>query len=498
MKRKKTINWPEFIWTAMAALWLALFPLWQDGSYTRITRAKWTGMLVFTGICILTAIVTGIAMGKRRTPFRPRVFTLSHYFAAAYFFWVLLSALFGSWADSLNDQGQPAVWFGALRYEGCITQLCYGIIFLVMSLSSVRQKPWLDAVAVSLILYCIIVALQYNGANPLGLFPGDLRFPTFFEFQGTMGNTNMVSAYLSLVVPLLAMGYVQNGRIFWLAACLPGSLLMACLEVQSGMIALGFLLVLLAAILLHDPQIRPRAVYAITGILSALLLRQAICLPWIDSGDTGIRILKLLPVLMVIAAGYGIHRLAVRWHGGWHASWILLAVLFAALAMLIAVTFLPVPKEAGGLWELHEVLLGRPQDQFGTWRLGLWRYTLDLSRESPVFGTGPDTFYYAMAAYMHHHRIHLTEVYDTPHNILLGILSGSGWPALILFLGLLFTALRNAWRHSSQPGMLACGAAICCYMVQGLFTFSICFVSPMFFALLGMVCCQAGETTGRK
>ena len=36
--------------TLLGALWLAFFPLWQDGSYTRITRAKWVGMLWLSGM----------------------------------------------------------------------------------------------------------------------------------------------------------------------------------------------------------------------------------------------------------------------------------------------------------------------------------------------------------------------------------------------------------------------------------------------------------------
>ena len=41
------------VWTALAAAWLAVFPLWQTGSYTCITRAKWEGMLLLTGATLL-------------------------------------------------------------------------------------------------------------------------------------------------------------------------------------------------------------------------------------------------------------------------------------------------------------------------------------------------------------------------------------------------------------------------------------------------------------
>ncbi len=448
-------------------------------------KMEWNGMMLFAAVGLAAVIWMAVKRGKTRQFSK---ITLSQGIALGYFLWVLLSAFFGSWADAVNNQGQPAVWFGALRYEGGLTQLCYGLVFLTMTLAAVEHKPFFNAVAGSLILYCAIVAIQYTGANPLGLFPPGLGFPGFFEFQGTLGNTNMVSAYLSMVIPLLTVGYVLYDGGFWLGAALAGTVLMACVEVQSGMLALIFLMALLVAVILCAPALRHRAVTALTGLAAAVLLRRAVGLPWYDDGVSGLRFLRLLWVPAALAAGYGADRLLSRWKGQWKL-WVLgLAAGILLISALAAVAFLPVPQEAEGLWELHEVLCGRPQDHFGSWRLGLWRYTLELSQESPIFGTGPDAFYYAMQDYMGSHGIALREVFDSPHNLFLGVLAGSGWPALLLYMAMLARSLQNAWRLRKDPVMLPCAAAICCYLVQGMFTFSICLISPMFFALLGMAC----------
>ncbi len=485
LKIKAAPTYPETLWTVFAAIWLALFPLWQDGSYSHLTRAKWIGMLVLTGFTILAALLCFFRMGKEKLPFR-FVWTPAHTFAGAYFFWVLLSAFLGSWADSVNDQGLPVVWFGALRYEGTLTQLCYGILFLILSQLPVKKQPWLDAVSAALLFYCIIVVIQYTGGNPFGLFPATMGFPTTYKFQGTMGNTNMVSAYLSLVIPLLSFAYVQDGRKIWLVSALWGTLLMSSLAVQSGILALGALILLLLILLLCMPQYRIRAGLTITGLVAMVLLRQVIRLPWFDGGKT----LGLIPARVWMPAvwllfGSAMLKLLGRWKGSVRLRTVLLVLVMLGILAIVAIALLPIPKKAQGLWELHRIFQGKAKDSFGSGRLGMWRYTLDLCRESPLFGTGPDTFYYAMGNYLAENSIQLKQAFDTPHNSFLAIAVGSGWPALILYFFLICAALL---RIRQQPQAFSLAAAVCCYLVQSFFTFSICLVSPMFFALLGILC----------
>ena len=55
------------------------------------------------------------------------------------------------------------------------------------------------------------------GVNVLGLFPAGHSIYTNYEFQSTIGNIDMVSGYLSLVVPLLlvllAVGRYSVGAV---------------------------------------------------------------------------------------------------------------------------------------------------------------------------------------------------------------------------------------------------------------------------------------------
>lgn len=485
MKESKT---PAWSWLA-GALWLAVFPLWQGMSYSNITRTKWEGMLALSAVTLVLALCT--ALVQKEVVIRP---LLPRALAIGYFAWLGLSAVFGLWSHAVNASGQMAVWMGAIRYEGMATQLCYGLIFLCMSMLPVNRRWVLHGASLALAVFAGVVALQYMGQNPLGLFPAGRSTRTNYEFQGTIGNIDMVSGYLSLVVPLLLGGYVlaEKRCLPWLAAGSLGVLLSLCMEVQSGLIAMVLLALVLVMLFLHCPARRARCLQALACMLLALGLRPCMHLPWLDGGKTLFFTLTAPGVAAMLAGMVLLLAARLKTLAQWKPlSGKMLLGLFAGVVVLglLAVAALPVPPSMGGLWELHEVLCGRWQDGFGSGRLGVWRYTVDMAKESLLFGNGPDTFFYAMQHYLAEHDFTLRENFDNPHNEYLAILVNSGLPALMLYLGLLAAVLvRCAKGGREQPLLWAWGMAVLCFMAQGFFSFSICLVSPMFWAVLGMCC----------
>ncbi|MBE5804227.1 MAG: O-antigen ligase family protein [Clostridiales bacterium] len=482
----------------LGALWLGVFPLWQDLSYAHITHAKWVGALALCGVTVLVCLVAALvpARGKRSGQGLRRhpVWLV----ALAYFSWVALSACFGSWAGSVNGSGELVVWMGAIRYEGLLTHLCYGLIFLMMSLFPARKEPVLAAAAVALTVFCGVVALQYMGVNVLGLFPAGRSINTNYEFQGTIGNIDMVSGYLCLVTPLLLGDYVTREKGGWLqlAAGSLGAALIWCIEVQAGLIALAALCALIVLLMLRFPAYRVRGCVALAGVAAGFALRGLLFLPWLDSATPR----AALPVELVFTwkALLGLLGVAVCLLLAWAfshrqgkalpAKAILCLLLVCVLGGVWLMAILPVPESAGGLYELHEILNGRARDQFGSWRLGVWRHSLDMSRNSLIFGTGPDTFYYAMQDHLAKVGASLGENFDNPHNEYVAILCNNGLPALLLYVTLLAWLLVEVCRRRQWPLALAVG----CFALQGFFSFSICLVTPMFWAVLGMAAAQCG------
>ena len=497
--RHDKIGFSGNVAAALGVIWLGLFPLWQDLSYTRITRAKWIGALVLCGATVVVAALLAMILCKRKQLRREVHWHPAQLAAAAYFLWLSLSGCFGTWADCSNAQGQLTVLMGAIRYEGLVTQWCYGLIFAMLSLFPAREEPVLGGAAAAMMLFCGVVALQYAGVNVLGLYPAGRSINTNYEFQGTIGNIDMVSGYLCLVTPMLLGAYMIRRKGGWhlLAAGTLGAAVLWCIEVQSGIIALMFLCDLLVLLMLRTPAYRARGCVALAGVVAGLALRGMLFLPWLDSATPR----AVLPVEFALTAKAmaGVIGVAVllalavvfRRHPGKPvpAAAILCLVLAAAVAAVCVVAFAPIPQTAGGLYELHEILNGRPQDTFGSWRLGVWRHSLEMSRESPIFGTGPDTFYYAMFNYLQQAGVSLGESFDNPHNEYLASLANRGIPALVIYVALLALVMAGLFRRKEWPMLLSLG----CFALQGFFSFSICLVTPMFWAVLGMAAARCGK-----
>ena len=484
------------IMALLGALWLGFFPLWQDGSYTRITRVKWLGMLVLTGVtaALIVGLVVWTLMKRQRRSVRLHPV---QGLALAYLGWLALSALFGSMADSVNGAGQLTVLMGARRYEGLVTQSCYIAIFLMMSLYPANLRRVMNAAALGMLIYGAIVALQYAGFNPFGLFPGGLSVRTNYEFQGTLGNIDMVSGYVCLLMPALLFSYALLGTgLLCLLAGEVGVLLLLLIEVQSGLIALALALAALALVALLRPETRCRGCVVLACALVTLSLRLLLGLPWHDGTERilfphAVALWKLAPLALAALLALMAGRLSHRPGRAISGRWVLALAALGMVVVMLAVLLLPFP-EGSGLWELKEILRGRPQDSFGSERLGIWRLTLEMARENLLFGTGPDTFWYAMAQYQAETEQGLIQRFDNPHNILLSVLSGSGLPALLLYLALLAAVAVMCLRSSRKDAWpLALLAGLVAYQVQGLFTFSLCLVSPMFWAMLGMAVSQS-------
>ena len=348
----------EQVFTCLGLGMFLVFPL-SFHSYSGITRYKELMMFLLTAAGLVAAGATCPRWLKsvRRDPVR--------LLGVVYFVFVLLSALFGRMHEVTNQQGQSAVWYGAVRYEGMLTQLCYLAIFLCFSLVLPHRRMLRAGTAAGLALFTGIVLLQYLGRNPLDLFPRGRSVQTNYEFQGTIGNIDMVSGYLCLAVPMLVLPYVLHGRERMVMACgVLGVLLECMMEVQSGLLGMAVLALFLVWMALSDAAARPRALLVLSLMSLCALVRACVNLPWLDGGNLGFRWPDASDIIMgVLAAALGVlARVLPGKHvlTGKKAALLLLGLALAALAALFVIT---VPEDAGGLWELREILHGNPQGQ---------------------------------------------------------------------------------------------------------------------------------------
>lgn len=437
--------------TVAACLWLGLFPLLQGGTYASITRDKWTIMLaltVFTLIC-LAADAFSRRRGGEKLLSLPQgggtAFLIPLLTAGLLLLWTVLSCLF-------SESGPGVWWLGeSARREGLLTQLCYLLLFFCFFFARVRLKPVLLSAAAGVTVFFVIVMLQRAGGNPLGLYPAGRGYVHGHEFQGTIGNIDMGVGYLLLLSGLFLYGLLQP-----------------VLERSAGREPFPAL---------SSPAGRKKAAFVLICFLALALSVYLIITMDVQFGVISLSVLLLFTILRLLPKKA---RLA--------ALVLLLAVV------LLAVWFWPDQGPHGGIWELHEILHGRTQLSFGSNRLAVWKYSLGLASERLLLGGGSGTFAARFNGYIADHGlviprmqdgIPLPDYFDNPHNEYIAQLTDHGLPAMLLFITLILLSLFRR-REGLLPLLAPCSAAVLCYAVQAVFSFSVPIVAPMFWVLLGL------------
>ncbi|MBQ5584041.1 MAG: hypothetical protein IIU74_04815, partial [Ruminiclostridium sp.] len=106
----------------------------------------------------------------------------------------------------LSETRNIAFW-GEARREGFITIFLYCLVFLLLARYA-KPKAWiLWLFSLSIGLNCVLALLQLAGYNPLSLYPEGMNYYDGFalysgQFLGTIGNVDLLSALLSLAIPV--------------------------------------------------------------------------------------------------------------------------------------------------------------------------------------------------------------------------------------------------------------------------------------------------------
>ena len=242
VKKPDAAKFPELITDAFLGVLLLVYPLWfGPGGYTTMTEVKY-GFFKWMSVIYLVVIVLAAGelfiVGKGRNILgRFRRFGVSQACILAF-------VLFCSISAALSAFGYK-VWLGAGRYEGLSTILLYAGLFLAVSLFGRFKKWYLYLIGLVILLNAVIGFLQYAGLNPLRLFPEGYTYHDAFvlysgAFMGTLGNIDLLSAFLSLFLPLLYVYYVLRDKSSLLLIPFAAGIFTLLLSgVSAGLVGIG-------------------------------------------------------------------------------------------------------------------------------------------------------------------------------------------------------------------------------------------------------------------
>lgn len=484
-------------WTALYGCFLtSAFLLWLPGSgYARIVDPKHS---VFLASFLVYALGL-LALRLRRRP-AERVRPLPLLLAGALALTYLISSLLSAYPER--------VLLGGLRHEGLVTICIYLAIFCAFHCFGGGEKAIEMGIGVALSVNFALICLQWAGQNPLGLYPAGMTFHDrgvryIGEYLGTIGNSDLLSAFLTMGLLLHVGRYLAEGSRASLFFAMMGWLSVLLTEVLAGLVAV------IGALLLFLPRCVKEGVgiQRFWNIFGLLLLGAAGKLGLQYRYEAGVVSaswaanrwvwLLLAMAAICIAASCWRRKKAVRANG--RAAWMLTgAMLAGAVAVLIFLFCYRGENET--LTALSRLLHGDPPDTLGSGRIGIWKDAWGLIRQHPVWGGGPDT--YALRSDFRFSRVTdsgalLQASVDAAHNEYLNTWVNTGLISLLLLLALMLGVLLPAFRRPAArtlPLALACVG----YAIHACFGISQSLVTPVFYVLLGCLSFRNGDAFGLR
>ena len=146
-----------------------------------------------------------------------------------------------------------------------------------------------------------------------------------------------------------------------------------------------------------------------------------------------------------------------------------------------------IPFKSGILYEVHELLHLNFDDNFGTYRIFLWKRTIPLIKDYPILGSGPDTFALRfMPIYSDDiAKIGPLTINDTAANIYLTMIINLGLVGSCTYIAFLGLQLYNGIKYKSSYSFVLLSSIIC-YMVSSFFNLSVVIISPLFWILMAI------------
>jgi len=470
---------------------LFLFPLFTGfHGYAEITLSKYLFFVSVTALWLITLFV--IAIKGKINPSANKL-ALAEILVLLYLVFCCVSAVFSSFKSS--------VLLGEGRFDGLATTLlCIGVFFGV-SLFSRPKKAYIHAAALAVSLNCIVAVLQLLGYNPLHLFPGDYNFydaETQFSstFFGTIGNADLFSVYICLMLSVSAVYYISaEKRSFSILPCI---LLSAFCQLKSGVsggfLALGVTALIAAPFVITNGEKLRRALEIALTILASAIFAFTVNITEVVSGVTvDFYLSKIASALLVLAAFVTVLRLML---GKREFKEKTLRIFFSVLSVVVFASGLLIAYywqgPYGTVYELSQLMHGRIKDSFGSSRILIWKKTIELVPNHLLLGGGPGTLSLRLdvnfSRFVAETGKTLSTTVDNAHNEYLGILVNTGLLSLIAYLSAQFVSLFNAIKSAKLSEFCGCFAcALLCYWVQAFFGLGLFLVSPIMWLFWGLL-----------
>ena len=400
-------------------------------------------------------------------------------------------------------------WSGVGRNNGLLLILVYVLVyFLITRLFEFSELPFIG-MAIGCGLVYLLTVLNGFYVDPLNMFEEFVdNEQVYTEFLATIGNKNMLSSFICVSLPVVLSMSVHTkrlwARILYLVSTVLGGAAVIICDSDSCLLGIGVFLAVFLVVYLRDLDKLKRFLLAVTCLISGVVLLRGFSALMNDNykklADDSKAILYSNATLIALGGVAVLTALvwlvSVKKPGLMlpKAAPIALASVFGAavLAALGALLYFSVFDTETKLGSLEKVL--RMNDAWGTHRGIMWLRSFKIFGEANIFqklfGTGPDTFYYAFEPYFKELQSYGNSSTDAAHNEYLNYLITIGVFGLGAYLTFMGNALRRAFLAAKQtPAVLAVAAGVVGYAAQAVLNISVPISAPLMIIMIAL--CEA-------
>lgn len=372
---------------------IMLFPLLVDSTgFFRILEAKYSYFLIINTIYIsvLFVMILYYWLFRNTNIFNEIKLHKIQWAVIVFLIINIISTILSPFFKEYN------LFVGVGRAEGLISITLYCLSFLNITMFGEFKKRYNVYFSVASIMVSSIAILQYIGFNPFNMYQNGIGTHNV-SFIGTIGNIAFVSAFYCIYLTISMASYVfieedkKYIKIIHLLSIYMGFFIFEVLDVLGGAVAFCGTLVLTIPFIITNSKRLSRLLIVgamiLLGYLTNIIVNPVY---YYDIGK-----LKLdfqineiaIALLAVIVIFIGLAHVLKNREFDISKNKKVIKLFYLALVLCVVIgvaTIYFVNFSDGFLYEIHEILHENLDDDFGTYRIFLWKRSLSLVKDYPI------------------------------------------------------------------------------------------------------------------
>lgn len=482
---------------------IIIFPLIVDKTgFFSILECKYKAFLILScGYTIINVIVyLYYLLIERKNVLKGKKISKVQIFAIAFWIANVISCILSPYKGIAN------LLLGVGRGEGLINMTLYVLSFLEITTFGKFKKRHLLYFSISSILLNLIAILQFVGFNPLNMYQDGIGTYNV-SFMSTIGNVDFISAIYCILICVSAFSYIymnceKKERIIHLLSVAMGSFILNIIDVNSGKVGILGIIVLAFPFIITNSKRLKKSLDVVNMVMIAICINVIMNTEYhydiarivLNFQFNYIVILFIIVIAILGVLSKVLSKIDYDISGNKKVIRNIY-LLYLIGAILLVAFFYFIDLRIGMLSEIHDILHGNLKDEYGTYRVFLWRRTLKIIPEYPIFGSGSDTFAIRFMSKFSDDVAALGEysINDTAANVYLTMIINIGIVGLISYLGLLLYSFKNAINLKSKnlveenKEAMVILSAITCYLIQDFFNLWVVIITPVFWCTLALL-----------